>query len=39
MPPVISGIAELIAPDGEMSPEMKEACGKLRNAFNLMEGK
>jgi hypothetical protein len=39
MPPVISGIAELIAPDGEMSAEMKDACGRLRNVFNLVEGK
>ncbi len=39
LPPVISGLAELIAPDGEMSTEMKEACGRLRNACNLMEGK
>jgi hypothetical protein len=37
MPPVISGIADLIAPDGEISPEMKVACDKLRNAFNRME--
>ncbi len=38
MPPVIRGLAELIAPGGEMTDEMKEACGRLRNAFNLMEG-
>lgn len=37
MPPVISGIADLIAPDGEISPETKEACDKLRNAFNRTE--
>jgi len=38
MPPVISGIAELIAPDGVMSDEMRDACGKLKNAFSRMEG-
>jgi len=37
MPPVIRGIADLIAPDGEISPEMRDACDKLRKAFNRME--
>jgi hypothetical protein len=37
MPPVIRGIADLIAPDGEVSPEMKDACDKLRNVFKGME--
>ncbi|PKL37496.1 MAG: hypothetical protein CVV44_14190 [Spirochaetae bacterium HGW-Spirochaetae-1] len=37
MPPIISGIAELIAPHGEMSAEMQEACEKLRNVFNRKE--
>ncbi len=37
MPPVISGIAELMAPDGEMSDEMKKACEKLRNVFHHTE--
>ncbi|MBP7739015.1 MAG: hypothetical protein KA369_23795 [Spirochaetes bacterium] len=34
MPPVINGLAELIAPDGEMSDEMKEACDRLRGLFS-----
>jgi len=37
MPPVINGIAELIAPDGEMSDEMKEACGRLGVIFKHRE--
>jgi len=37
MPPIISGIAELIAPHGGMSEEMQEACEKLRNVFNRKE--
>jgi hypothetical protein len=37
MPPVISGIADLIAPGGEISPDMRDACEKLRKAFNRME--
>jgi hypothetical protein len=37
LPPVINGIADLIAPEGEISPEMRDACVRLRNAFNGME--
>ncbi len=37
MPPVINGLAELIAPDGEMSDEMKEACGRLGGIFKHRE--
>lgn len=37
MPPVISGIAELIAPDGVMSEDMMKACGRLRDVFKQME--
>ncbi len=37
MPPVINGIAELIAPDGEISDEMKEACGRLGGIFKQRE--
>ncbi len=38
MPPVISGMADLIAPDGVMSDEMRDACRKLKQAFSLTEG-
>lgn len=39
LPPIIGGIAELIAPDGVMSDEMKEACDKLGKVFNNREGR
>jgi len=38
MPPVMTGLAELIAPDGVMSDDMRDACRKLKNAFNQTEG-
>ena len=37
MPPVINGIAELIAPDGEASAEMKNAWANLRKSIKCME--
>lgn len=37
LPPVISGIADCIAPDGEMSPAMREACEKLKRALHAPE--
>lgn len=37
MPPVINGIVGLIAPDGEMSREMKNACDRLRIVFDTRE--
>ena len=37
MPPLINGIADLIAPDGEIAEEMRDACIRLKRTFESLE--